>query len=437
MNKTSSQPIICGTDFSKAAAHAGDVAAAFATRLDAPLLLVHGIDERGEIASTYWHKMAEDCRGQLHDEAERLRTTGVTVEEIVADGVPDDGVAYRAERTNARMIILASAGYSAFDRWTLGSVSERIAELAWVPTLVIRQNGRLEDWTRGGAPLRVFVAADFTAESDAAMAWAAALREIGPCEFTVGFVDRWAGEQAWRAAKTYAKVSAVEEAHEKLALELRQRAAGFLPKESVQVRVLALTGRVDHDLLEMAEETSAELIVVGTHQWHGLSRIRHPSVSRRLLRAAPISVACVPNRHVVASSSPYFSQAHRVLVLTDLSPHDSVAIPYAFSMLQRGGTACFLHVAGSGEDRSAKLEQLRALIPPEAVGRGFRVQTEVVTSEDAAEAICEAARRLDVDLICLGARDFSASPITPVGATALAVLARSSCPVLVVPQAVS
>jgi nucleotide-binding universal stress UspA family protein len=437
MNKTSPQSIICGTDFSKAATLAGNVAAAFSIRLDAPLLLVHGVDERGEIASMDWPAMTEQCRPQLWNEAERLRKTGAEVDEVIADGVPDDGVAYRAERANARMIVLASAGYNAFDRWTLGSVSERIAELAWVPTLVVRQNARLEDWARGGPPLRIFVAADFTSESDAAMAWAAGLREIGPCEYTVGFVDRWAREQTWRTVRADAKVAVVEETHEKFARELRQRAVNYLPKETVHVRVLPTTRRVDHALLELAEEASAELIVVGTHQWHGLSRVWHRSVSRHLLRAAPISVACVPNRRVVASTSPCYSKAHRVLVVTDLSPHDSVAIPYAFSMLQRGGTACFLHVARPGEDRSSKLEQLRSLIPPDAQGQGFHVESEVVMHGDPAEAICEASHRLDTDLICLGVHDFSAGLTTPVGPTALAVLARTSRPVLLIPQQVS
>jgi nucleotide-binding universal stress UspA family protein len=122
-----------------------------------------------------------------------------------------------------------------------------------------------------------------------------------------------------------------------------------------------------------------------------------------------------------------------VLVVTDLSPHDSIAIPYAFSMLQHGGTACFLSVARSGEDCASKEEQLRALIPAEAFERGFHVTTEVVMNGDPAEAICDAAKRLNVDVICLGARDFSTIPTTRVGTTALAVLVRSTCPVLVVP----
>ena len=41
MKNTTSQPIICGTDFSENARQAANVAAALATRLSAPLVLVH------------------------------------------------------------------------------------------------------------------------------------------------------------------------------------------------------------------------------------------------------------------------------------------------------------------------------------------------------------------------------------------------------------
>jgi nucleotide-binding universal stress UspA family protein len=433
MKKSSPQPILCGTDFSDAAARAANVAAAFAVRLDAPLLLVHGVDERGDIAPFLWPSLTEESRPTLHQEAERLRKSGATVEEIVSAGVPDEGVAYCAERADARMIVLASSGHSAFDRWTLGSVSERVAESAWAPTLVVRQTARLEEWARGGKPLRVFVGADFTAESEAAMSWAAELREIGPCEYTLGFVDRPASESPGPAPQPSESPAPALEAPEAFVQHLRGRAANYFPRQSTHVRVLPASGRVDSHLLELASEACAELIVVGTHQWHGLSRLRHVSVSRRILRAAHVSVACVPAHRVVSAMSPTFSKAHRVLVTTDLSTHDSVAIPYAFSMLQRGGTASFLHVVRPGEAPEVKLEQLRALIPGDALAHGFQVNAEVVAAEDVATAICEARRRLDADLICIGARDFSKNPAARLGSTTRDVIARSSCPVLVVP----
>ncbi len=437
MNDHQQRPILCGTDFSEAAARAGNVAAALASRLDAPLLLVHGVDERGEIPASFWPSMMETWRPQLREEAARLRALGARVEETMAGGVPEEGVARCAERAEARLIVLAAFGHGAFARWMLGSVSERIAECAWVPTLVLREAARLEDWAHRGKPLRVFVGADFTANSDAALSWAAELREIGPCEFTVGYVDRLAEERAEQALHAPPDIPCVAEMQEMFVHDLRERASGYFPKQAVHIRVLPASGRADSHLLELAGGAGAELIVVGTHQWHGLSRLRHPSVSRRILHAARISVACVPARRVVSAASHCSSNARRVLVATDLSSHGGSAIPHAFSMLQLGGTAWLLHVAKPGEAPEPQLARLRKLIPTEAEQQGFHVKAEVVANHDVAAAICDAAQRLDADVICLGSRGPVKRAAAALGSTTHAVIARSTRPVLVVPPPLS
>jgi len=280
----------------------------------------------------------------LHTEAGRLRRSGAQVEEVMAGGAPEDGVASRAERADVRCIVLGSTGHGAIGRMVLGSVSESIAESAWVPTLVLRESARIEDWAHGGKPLRVFVGADFTSHSDAAMTWAASLREIGPCEFTVGFVDLLAERRADELEDAPARTPFPEEMHEVLLHDLQERAASYFQKDAVHVRVLPTKGRVDSHLLDMAAESGADLIVIGTHQWQGVRRLRHPSVSRRILHAARTNVACVPSRRPVSANSTCISQAHRILVATGLSTHHGSAVPYAFSMLQPGGTAWLLHV---------------------------------------------------------------------------------------------
>jgi nucleotide-binding universal stress UspA family protein len=432
MNQTTQRPIVCGTDFSEFAADAADVAAAFAIRLKAPLQLVHGIDERGEIPEAYWPAMREASRTSLHAEAKRLRKMGAMVEETLAGGVPREGVACFAERIDARLIVVGSSGSGKLVRWMLGSISERIAETAWVPTLVLREGNRLEDWARGGKPLRVFVGADFTSGSDAAMSWATELRSIGPCEFTVGYVDYQAEERAEKALHAPTDTPGTPEMQEMLCHDLRERAASYFPKENVHIRVVPASGHIESHLLEMAAEACADLIVVGTHQWHGISRLRHPSISRRLLHAARVSVACVPDHRVVSAVRPSVMNARRVLVATDLSTHGSNAIPYAFSMLQLGGTVWLLHVAKPGEALEPQRGLLKELIPADAEEQGFQVKTEVIASADASAAICSAAQRVDADVICIGAR--GPQKHLALGSTAHAVISQSTRPVLVVPQ---
>ena len=433
MNEHPKRPILCGTDFSEPATQAANVAAAFAQRLGAPLLLVHGVDERGDIPSRYWPGLIEELRPRLGAEAERLRLLGAKVEETLAGGVPDDGVAKCAEQADARLIVLGSSGLGSVGRWILGSVSERIAEAVWVPTLVLRESARIGDWARGGAPLRVFVGADFTPVSDGALTWAAELREIGPCEFTVGYVDRMADERAEQALHAPPDTPRAPEMQEMLSYDLRQKAAGFFSKEHLAVHVLPATGPVEVRLLELVAEARADLIVIGTHQWHGRSRLRHASVSRRVLHTAPVSVACVPAHRVVSVKNAPLPQVGRVLVATDLSTHGSQAVPHAFSLLPAGGAVRLVHVAEPGQAQEPLLARLRELIPAEAARPGLHAEVKVIAHRHAAEAICDAAERFEADVICIGSHGQTGLAATLLGSVAQAVVSRSTRPVLVVP----
>jgi nucleotide-binding universal stress UspA family protein len=77
------------------------------------------------------------------------------------------------------------------------------------------------------------------------------------------------------------------------------------------------------------------------------------------------------------------------------------------------------------------------LIPTDAEPQGFQVKVEVVASDDVAGAICAAAQRLDADLICLGSHGPVKHAVATLASTVHAVIARSTRPVLVVPQSLS
>ena len=161
-----STPIICGTDFSENARQAANVAAALATRLSAPLVLVHaaGLLNQGSTSEAYDAVIAS-FRKRLHEEAEHLRGLGATVEETLSAGAPDEMLAQLAQQRQARLLVVSSLGLRAPTRSLLGSVAERTAESSPVPTLVVRDAAPFESWARGERPLNVFVGADFTANS--------------------------------------------------------------------------------------------------------------------------------------------------------------------------------------------------------------------------------------------------------------------------------
>jgi len=186
-------------------------------------------------------------------------------------------------------------------------------------------------------------------------------------------------------------------------------------------------------LIDMAAEAGADLIVIGTHQWHGLSRLRHHSISRRLLHTSRTSIALVPGRRIESDGSSCISQARRILAPVDLSPHSGTAIPYALSSLGPGGTLVLFHVTISKEHAELRLRQLQELIPTEAVEHGYNVVVDVAIDVDPVKAICAAIERLDADLVCMSSRAPRNSSAA-LGLITQGVLAKTTRPVLVVPQ---
>jgi nucleotide-binding universal stress UspA family protein len=75
---------------------------------------------------------------------------------------------------------------------------------------------------------------------------------------------------------------------------LKKRVATFLPKQQVAAIVEPGWGNPEGYLFQMASRQHVDLIVVGTHQRHGLGRVLLGSVSRAVLHHAKMTVAVVP-----------------------------------------------------------------------------------------------------------------------------------------------
>ncbi len=454
MKVNPSGPIVCGTDFSENARQAADIAAVLAVRLGSPLLLVHAhftvIQTLIPGASGIVPQMQE-C---LRIEAERLREKGAIVEEIFTEGTPSDVLRDLASERNARLVIVSSLGHHGFSHWLIGSVAERTAESSPVPTLVVRESAPFEKWASGEKALQVLVAVDFSSSSDAALRWVGELESIGPCEVTAAFVG-WPPEEATRLGipdylemgGSLAEMTDVLERNTSktkaiLERDLREKAIRLLGHENVQIRVCRNWGRADHPLLCVAMETKADLIVVGTHQRHGLNWLREGSISRGVLKNATMSVACIPKPTVSKIVGPRTQKCLRVLVAVDLDEPHGFAAAYAYSIINPGGTVRLVHnyvpslnllrPNDSGQ-RTADFEnKLRALIPETSEKSNVTTEVEVTEGWETAEAICTAAERFGADILCIGSHTRPGFTAKVLGSVALAVLQNSRRPVLIV-----
>jgi nucleotide-binding universal stress UspA family protein len=444
--------IVSGIDFSPNSLAAAEAAAAIARRLGEELILVHAdafLAELPESGRTAW---LEPMRGRLRATAERLRQAGTSVSEEILTGPPDERLTEYAAKIGARLIVVSSLGRRPPEQWLLGSVAERTAQTATVPVLVVRNAAPFASWARGERPLRVLLAVDLSPASEAAIRWVRELQDIGPCHVVVAH-SCWPPRERERLG-IHGPMPLTEldpEVERVLRRDLASMVGGSFGSGERHLRVEMCLGRADTHLVAMATDEQADLVVVGTRQRRGVDRFWHGSVSRGVLHLAPMSVACVPTPTPLAQEPPAIPVWDTVLAATDLSDLGNRAVASAYAVLPRGGIVYLAHVldevsceicaaagvAPTSHERDTHqaeiVRRLSALVPADAETRGIQTRLEIVRGKHVAEALCAAAERLGVDLLCLGPHGRSGLSKAVLGSVAHAVLRRSRRPVLVVP----
>jgi nucleotide-binding universal stress UspA family protein len=293
--------IICVTDFTESVRRAATVAATLAARSEDTVLRVHSIENggAGAISAAIHDSIPAITHEQLQTEAERLRCLGATVKTELLTGPPDKAIVQKALPASTRLIGVSPRSEDPPRMPRLGSVAERIAESSPVPSLVVRCAEPFAAWTAVERPLRVLCAYDFTTSTDAALTYLKELRRFGPCDVLVAQVDSTPEGQARLGFPGLVPFDGNKpEAQRILQQDLRARV------NAAHLRVKVAWGRPDYDLIGIANQERADLIVTGTHRRHGLERLFHMSVSRALLRYAPMNVLVVPVARELMNTPP-------------------------------------------------------------------------------------------------------------------------------------
>jgi len=426
--------ILCGTDFSAAAAQAATEAAHLARLHGEPLQLVHvrpPISFRESLSPdlTAWH---DTIRTQLEQEAARLRALGAAVETTILVGRPDEELMEQARRHDARIIVVGALGSRSPLEWLIGSTAERTAAASPVPVLVVRGGGDASGVLTGP----IVVGVDFTAAGKAAVEWAQAHAALG--ERRVQAIHLYSLADM---AKRFGLASDDGTARGQIETLLRRDLAALVGDAAAadcELRPLTAAGRTAADLLQRSTELGATLLVLGSHERDAIDRLLLGGVAHSLLARAPISVACVP-AVPVAIAQAHLPRLRTILVATDLTPAGNEAIPYAYSLARPGARVHLLHVVAPSPaapldpQHIAALEaDLRQLIPHESTASG--VATEVVVAQDKnpAARICIVADQIGADAICMATHERTEFVEAVASSITLDVIRHSERPLLVV-----
>jgi nucleotide-binding universal stress UspA family protein len=436
--------ILCPTDFSPASAAAADVAAALAGRLGVPLRLLFCSSDwiaTGEVIVPFSDEGL--IQRQLEAEADRLRGgTNLEIRVESRRGIAYQEIVAAAMTERPELLVIGSTGRGRAERWLIGSVAERVAERAPVPTLVVREPAGLLAWLLSGTRLRLLCAVDRTATTGVALTELAALKALGGMDLEAAAIGT--GREADYGGEP--------EARQRDIWERLRETVGEAP---TQVHVRDQAGDAVSAFLEIAGEREAGLLVVGSHQRHGWERLRAPSFSRGVLVHARHNVLCVPVDAeiplpgTVAGPEAKLPRVERILFATKFGANWHDALGTALALLPGGGRVHLVHVCRepkrginplvasavyfdhcletvrSREEAEGRFREL-----PEAFTNlpGVRITSEVIVHDDVPATLCELAERMGVDLICLESKAGAL-----LGGTVPGVLSKARKPVLVVP----
>ena len=425
--------IVYSFDFSEAAFEGLAGAAAIAARLERPLVLAYAVGPGIRTLGPGVRERIEDAtRTRLEGLAAELKTaeTGLKVAAVQVKGDAVTELLELAADHRAELLILSSPGHPELRR-RMSTVSEKVAHLAEIPVLVMREPGPWRDWARGRRPLRAILGISRDTSCLGALDLTSRLRSAAPCDVIA--TEVYSPSEMTRHYGLPARGGSGgpdPELEKLLERDLSKRTSGLKGLGELRIRAHPGTRQPADHLLDLAEREQANVVITGRRPPAG--PFRFDSVTETLLHEARMSVLVVPDSVRLQPSS--LPSCRRILAATDLTEAGNEAVRYATALAAAvdGGLHLLHVVVGSdrGWEEEARLaSQLRRLVPE---GLALPVSTEVVFAREPAACIATAAERTDVDLICVAAHGKGPLERLALGSVSQELLGKTQRPVLIV-----
>jgi nucleotide-binding universal stress UspA family protein len=279
-------------------------------------------------------------------------------------------------------------------------------------------------------PANVLLATDFSAFSETALYYAAAVAARSGAMVHVVHVIV---PEAWQ----YYCAETMPIPFEQLREGAERQMAYFLQSEGlkdVPHRAWIEEGPVWDALHAFVATHDIDLLVVGTHGRTGLKKLLLGSVAEEIIRLSPCPVLAVgpeAERHRA-------SAMREIIFATDFTAESLSALPVALEQARNYGARLnLLHVIPEPSRKSLPdverivtclREKLEALIPTGAAD-GHQPACHV-TIGDPAEMILQAAQEIPADMIVLGVHPGGVLTGHALGSTVYKVVCEAPCPVL-------
>ena len=293
--------ILCPVDFSDHSRRAVDYAVALARWYTARLAVLHVYDvvPLSSLApemlpnASVGPEYREGLLRELERFVEPAGADAVPLEFAVAEGSASAEIVKRARETGSGLIVLGTHGRSGLERLLLGSVTERVLHRAACPVLAVPP--RATHAPHAPVFKRILCGIDFSACSLHALEYALSLaKESDACLTLAHVFEMDASTPAdWR---TSFQPAAVREALVALEAERCTRLRRAIPTNvsgSCTIDTAMACGPSARELLRLAHERAADVIVLGVRGRNAADLLFFGSTANRVLRKADCPVLVV------------------------------------------------------------------------------------------------------------------------------------------------
>jgi nucleotide-binding universal stress UspA family protein len=278
------QKVLVAIDFTEGSRAALDFAGVLAQKLGAGLVALHvappfityeplpAFPAAAPIGPERLRKVEDDLRAFVEPAG-----SNPPAEVVVREGDPADEILAEASDSGANLLVLGTHGRRGFERWMLGSVTERVARRAPCSVLGVPAAAG------AAAPQRVLCGLDLSDASASTLEQAAKVAEAVGAALAVLYV---ADGAHWYepGPSSGIDIEAERVAVTKFAREKLGELVALHVPQGVAVDVQVAFGRPPREIERVAAE-GADLVVLGPSSSHGVDRFFFGSTAQHVLRA--------------------------------------------------------------------------------------------------------------------------------------------------------
>jgi nucleotide-binding universal stress UspA family protein len=289
--------LLCPVDFSESSRRAAEWSSRFSKAVGSRLTLLHVVDtgllSLGNLVAV--PDAFDELRRRAEEAVLELKRNVDLAHAVVeiAEGVPEELVVRTANGGDVDLLVMGTHGLSGFQKFLLGSVTEKVLHRAQVPLLSIspsveKGSHDLPD------PRTLLMAIDFGPESQSVVRHATWLAEHFRAKLIALHVVRVPYVVLNESSYEPVTRREVERLTESLVSKRRENLEALLPPSAGAARrAVVRVGAPFESLREVVEESSVDMVILGAGG-HGEAGIRWlGSTCHKMVRLAPCPVMVV------------------------------------------------------------------------------------------------------------------------------------------------